>query len=321
MTIFWSLFITVITLGTIIGCAALLIWCNKDIKGIPDGEDMGHEYDGIRELNHPLPKWWTYLFWGTLVFALLYFIFYPGLGHFQGLFQWQSSAQNVMNLEESQQALTNHSTIDQYARELVKADKTYGEIYRQLTYHPNSNQLLAIKDIANNPEAIQVGQALFIQNCAQCHAVDARGQSGFPNLTDHAWLYGGEPETIKESIEQGRIGNMPAWLDAFGEKGVQDVAAYTLSLSGRKVNAKQAARGQSKFTVCAACHGTDGRGNPIFGAPDLTDNIWLFGASRRDVENSIRYGRQGVMPAWKDILSEDKIQLLSAYVWKQSHIE
>ena len=146
-------------------------------------------------------------------------------------------------------------------------------------------------------------------------------KSGFPNLTDNAWLYGGEPEAIKTTIEKGRIGNMPGWLDALGEEGIRDVTAYTLSLSGRKVNLEEATRGKMKFAVCSACHGTDGKGNPAFGAPDLTDNVWLFGGSRQDVENTIRYGRQGVMPAWENILSEEKIQLLSAYVWKQSNLD
>lgn len=319
MTTFWSLFITVITLGTIAGCAALLIWCGKDIKEIPDGEDMGHEYDGIRELNNPLPKWWSYMFWATIVFSLVYLALYPGLGNWQGFFNWNSSAQTVKNLDESRLALENSTGIDQYARELDSANAVFGETYRQLAYKPGSDKLLEITEIAKNPEAIKVGQRLFIQNCAQCHASDARGQAGFPNLTDNDWLYGGEPMTIKATILEGRVGNMPAWLDALGEDGVKEVAAYTLSLSGRKVDAQEAAAGKARFVVCAACHGTDGKGNPAFGAPDLTDNVWLFGGSRKAVEDTIRYGRQGVMPAWKDILDEDKIQLLSAYVWQLSN--
>ncbi|MDD1780724.1 cytochrome-c oxidase, cbb3-type subunit III [Enterovibrio sp. ZSDZ35] len=321
MTTFWSLFITVITLGTIAGCAALIIWCSKDLDGIAEGEDMGHEYDGIRELNNPLPKWWSYMFWATLVFGIVYFALYPGLGNFKGLFNWQSSAQDVNNIEESRQLMANSEGIDQYARELSTANAIFGETYRKLAYKPGSDELQDITKIAENPEAIKVGQRLFIQNCAQCHGSDARGQAGFPNLTDHAWLYGGEPQTIKATIQQGRIGNMPAWLDALGPDGVKEVAAYTLSLSGRKVDAQEAAKGKTRFVVCAACHGTDGKGNPAFGAPDLTDNVWLFGGSRKAVEETIRYGRQGVMPAWENILDEDKIQLLSAYVWDVSNAD
>ncbi|OEE65763.1 cytochrome-c oxidase, cbb3-type subunit III [Enterovibrio norvegicus FF-33] len=316
MTTFWSLFITVIVVATLIGCAALVIWCSKDLKGIADGEDMGHEYDGIRELNNPLPKWWSYMFWATIVFGVVYLALYPGLGNYKGLFGWQSSAQNVSNIEESRELLANSQGIDQYARELNAANAVFGETFRKLAYKPGTDELLDITEIAKNPEAVKVGQRLFIQNCAQCHGSDARGQSGFPNLTDSAWLYGGEPETIKATLLHGRVGNMPAWLAAFGEDGVSEVSAYALSLSGRKVNAEEAAKGKARFVVCAACHGTDGKGNPAFGAPDLTDNIWLFGGSRKAVEDTVRYGRQGVMPAWKDILDEDKIQLLSAYVWQ-----
>ncbi|EOD80660.1 Cytochrome c oxidase subunit CcoP [Grimontia indica] len=318
MTTFWSLFITVITIGTLVGCAALIIWCSKDLDGVADGEDMGHEYDGIHELNNPLPKWWSYMFWATIVFGAVYFVLYPGLGNWKGVFNWQSSAQDVANIEESRQLLANSDGIDQYARELASANAIFGETFRKLAYKPGSDELQDITEIAKNPEAIKVGQRLFIQNCAQCHGSDARGQSGFPNLTDEAWLYGGEPETIKATLVNGRVGNMPSWLDALGEDGVREVASYTLSLSGRKVDAQEAAKGKTRFVVCAACHGTDGKGNPAFGAPDLTDNVWLFGGSRKAVEETIRYGRQGVMPAWKDILDEDKIQLLSAYVWQLS---
>ncbi|CZF79396.1 MULTISPECIES: cytochrome-c oxidase, cbb3-type subunit III [Grimontia] len=316
MTTFWSLFITVITIGTLVGCAALIIWCGKDLDGVADGEDMGHEYDGIRELNNPLPKWWSYMFWATIVFGAVYFVLYPGLGNWKGVFNWQSSAQDVANIEESRQRLADSDVINQYARELTTANAIFGETYRKLAYKPGSDELLEIAEIAKNPEAIKVGQRLFIQNCAQCHGSDARGQSGFPNLTDKAWLYGGEPDTIKATILHGRVGNMPSWIDALGDDGVREVASYTLSLSGRKVDAQEAAKGKTRFVVCAACHGTDGKGNPAFGAPDLTDNVWLFGGSRKAVEETIRYGRQGVMPAWKDILDEDKIQLLSAYVWQ-----
>ena len=176
MTTFWSLFITVITLGTIAGCAALVIWCSKDLKGVSEGEDMGHEYDGIRELNNPLPKWWKHMFWATIIFSVGYLIAFPGLGNFKGLLNWQSSAQDVKNLADSKQALTDVEVIDSYARELVKAEAVHGELFKQLAYEENSGELKAIEDIAQMTEALKVGQRLFIQNCAQCHASDARGQ-------------------------------------------------------------------------------------------------------------------------------------------------
>ncbi|EMR9627344.1 cytochrome-c oxidase, cbb3-type subunit III [Vibrio parahaemolyticus] len=320
MTTFWSLWIIVITIGTLVGCAILLTWCAKDKMGVEEGEDMGHEYDGIRELNNPLPKWWTYLFVSTFVFAAVYLALFPGLGSFKGLLNWQSSAQTVRSLEESKEAIAQaqeNKQLNQYAKELDDADAYFGEAFRKLAH--NANGLRPVPEIAQDPEALKVGQRLFLQNCSQCHGSDARGQKGFPNLTDDAWLYGGEPAAIVTTIMHGRIGQMPAWKDALGEQGVQEVVSYTLSLSGRKVNAREAAAGKARFVVCAACHGTDGKGNPAVGAPDLTDQDWLFGDSRAAVTETVMNGRSGVMPAWKDILGEDKVQLVASYVWSLSN--
>jgi cytochrome c oxidase cbb3-type subunit 3 len=288
--------------------------------GVEEGEDMGHEYDGIRELNNPLPKWWTYLFVSTFVFAAVYLALFPGLGNFKGFLNWQSSDQTVRTLEESKEAIARaqeNKQLNQYAKELDDADAYFGEAFRALAH--NADGLRPIPEIAQDPEAIKVGQRLFLQNCSQCHGSDARGQTGFPNLTDNAWLYGGEPAAIVTTIMQGRIGQMPAWKDALGEQGVQEVVSYTLSLSGRKVNAREAEAGKARFVVCAACHGTDGKGNPAVGAPDLTDQTWLFGDSRAAVTETVMNGRSGVMPAWKDILGEDKVQLVAAYVWSLSN--
>ncbi|EGU59574.1 cytochrome c oxidase, subunit CcoP [Vibrio nigripulchritudo ATCC 27043] len=317
MNTFWSLWVIVITVGTLLGCAALLYWCVKDKMGVEDGVDMGHEYDGIRELNNPLPKWWTYLFVSTFVFAVIYLALFPGLGNFKGFLGWQSSDQTVTTIQESRDRIAQaqkDKRLDQYAKELDDADTYFGEAFRKLAYN-EAGELNDIPEIAKNEEAIKVGQRLFLQNCSQCHGSDARGQKGFPNLADNAWLYGGEPQAIVNTVMNGRIGAMPAWGESFGEQGVREVVTYTLSLSGRKVNAREAAAGKARFAACAACHGTDGKGNPAFGAPDLTDQIWLFGDTRADITETVMYGRQGVMPAWKDMLGEDKVQLVSAYVW------
>lgn len=321
MTTFWSLWISIITIGTLVGCAVLLFWCLKDKMGVEEGEDMGHEYDGIRELNNPLPKWWTYLFIGTFIFAAIYLTLYPGLGNFKGLLGWQSSDQSVRSVEESKASIAaaqQNKQLDQYAKELDDAEVHFGEAFKKLAYVDGSTALRPIPDIAADNEAVKVGQRLFLQNCSQCHGSDARGQKGFPNLTDDAWLYGGEPQAIVTTVMQGRIGQMPAWKDALGEQGVKEVVSYTLSLSGRSVNAREAEAGKARFVVCAACHGTDGKGNPAVGAPDLTDQDWLFGGSRAEVMETVMNGRSGVMPAWHDILGEDKVQLVSAYVWSLS---
>lgn len=321
MSTFWSLWVIIITVGTLLGCAALLYWCVKDKMGVEEGVDMGHEYDGIRELNNPLPKWWTYLFVSTFVFAAIYLALFPGLGSFKGLLGWQSSDQTVTTVQQSRERIAKaqeEKRLDQYAKELDDADAYFGEAFRKLAYN-EAGELSDITEIAKNEEAIKVGQRLFLQNCSQCHGSDARGLKGFPNLTDNAWLYGGEPVAIVNTVMNGRIGAMPAWGESFGEQGVREVVTYTLSLSGRKVNAREAAAGKARFAACAACHGTDGKGNPAFGAPDLTDQVWLFGETRADITETVMYGRQGVMPAWKDILGEDKVQLVSAYVWSLSN--
>ncbi|MCG6269983.1 cytochrome-c oxidase, cbb3-type subunit III [Vibrio furnissii] len=324
MTTFWSLWITVITLGTLFGCAFLLFWCLKDKMGVEEGVDMGHEYDGIREINNPLPKWWTYLFVSTFIFAAVYLTLYPGLGNFKGVLGWQSSDQRVRSLEESKASIAaaqDNKTLVQYAKELDDADTYFGEAFKRLAYKDGGSDLRPIPEIAADSDALKVGQRLFLQNCSQCHGSDARGQKGFPNLTDNAWLYGGEPDAIVTTIRHGRIGQMPAWKDALGEQGVQEVVSYALSLSGRSVNVREAEAGKARFVVCAACHGTDGKGNPAVGAPDLTDQDWLFGDSRAAVTETVSNGRSGVMPAWIDILGEDKVQLVAAYVWSLSNSE
>ncbi len=321
MNTFWSIWIITITLGTLFGCAAILYWCVKDKMGVEEGLDMGHEYDGIRELNNPLPKWWTYLFVSTFVFAAIYLALFPGLGSFKGLLGWQSSDQTVTSIQQSRERIAKaqeEKRLDQYAKELDDADTYFGKAFRKLAYN-EKGELNEITKIAENEEAIKVGQRLFLHNCSQCHGSDARGLKGFPNLTDNGWLYGGEPVAIINTIMNGRIGAMPAWGETFGKQGVNEVVTYTLSLSGRKVNAREAAAGKARFAACAACHGTDGKGNPAFGAPDLTDQIWLFGETRADITETVMYGRQGVMPAWKNILGEDKVQLVAAYVWSLSN--
>lgn len=323
MSTLLSIFVTVITLGTILGCFALLWWCLKDKMGVEEGKPMGHTFDGIAEINNPLPKWWSYLFIILIVVSLIYLIAYPGLGNFKGLLGWQSSNQDVRSLSESKEATAaarEQGLAVQYDREQAKADALYGAKFRELTYEADGKTYKAIEQIAKDPNALKVGQRLFLQNCAQCHGSDARGGKGFPNLTDGEWLWGGQPEQIKTTIMNGRQGIMAPWGEVLGKDGVKEAAAYVLSLSGRTVNPIQAKKGEARFaTICAACHGPDGKGNPMLGAPDLTNNSWLYGSSRQTVEETITYGRHGVMPAWHEVLGEDKVHLLASYVYSLSH--
>ena len=312
MTTFWSIWVIVLTIACLAICFGLLVWNLKNYVGVEENETCGHEFDGIEEINNPLPKWWTIMFFATFVWGVVYLILYPGMGNFKGVLDWTSSNQGVLNIQESKDAvIANADKRVQLDREMEVAEERFGPVFQQFAKQD-------IKDLATNEEALEIGQRLFSQNCAQCHGSDARGGQGFPNLTDNDWLYGGSPEAIKQTLLHGRVAAMPAWIDALGEDGVKEMTAYVLSLSGRTVNQKDAAAGKAKFAMCAACHGMDGKGNYAFGAPNLTDNVWLYGGSQRAVEETLRNGRAGVMPAWKDILGEDKVHILTAYVYSLS---
>ena len=316
MSIFWTIWITVITLIVIIGCAVLLKAANTNNTGVEEGEPMPHTFDGIQELNNPLPKWWVGLFWFTIVIALIYSVAFPSYtANWNGLLNWTSAAKNVQTVSDLDEVEDNSTS--QYQREMIAAEEKYGEVFKSLAY-TDAGVYKDIEVIAKDPEAVKVGQRLFLQNCAQCHGSDARGGKGFPNLTDDDWLYGGEALTIKETLMNGRNAAMPAWKDILGEDGINEVTTYVLQLSGRRVNDIDAQAGAERFALCAACHGPDGKGLHAFGAPNLTDKIWLYGGSRKAVEDTINNGRNGVMPAWKDVLGEDKIQLISAFVYSLS---
>ena len=318
MTSFWSIWVIVLTLACLAIIFGLLLWNLKNYAGVKEGESCGHEFDGIEELNNPLPKWWTYMFFATFIWSVYYLAAYPGLGNWEGLGKWTSSNQGVKSLAASKEAtrvaLENGENV-QLDQEFIAADERFGPIFESFAKQD-------IETLVKDEKALEIGQRLFSQNCAQCHGSDARGGQGFPNLTDNDWLYGGTPDKIKETLLYGRVAAMPPWGDALGEQGIKEMTAHVLSLSGRTVNQKDAAAGAAKFAMCAACHGADGKGsvahNLPFGAPNLTDNIWLYGGSKRAVEETLINGRAGVMPAWKDILGEDKVHLLTAYVYSLS---
>ena len=319
MTTFWTIWISIITLGSIAGSYMLLRWCLSNKTGVKEGESMGHEFDGIVELNNQLPRWWTILFYITIVWGLAYLALYPGLGAFKGFLGWQSSNQTILSLEESEQALQasiESGALVQYDREIKFANEKYDPIFAD--YAKVDIETLATSE--DHVDVLKVGQRLFLQNCAQCHGSDARGQNGgFPNLTDEDWLYGGSANKIVETLQRGRNAMMPAWLDAFGEDGIEEVVEYTLSLSGRQVDQTLADKGKTRFMACAACHGMDGKGNQMIGAPNLTDNIWLYGGSKRAVTETLTYGRNGVMPAFNKTLGDDKIHVVSAYIYSLSN--
>ena len=319
LTDFWSWWVILLTSISLVLCFWIITINLKNYTHVDEGESMGHEFDGIEEINNPLPKWWTYMFYFILAWAIGYLIVYPGMGNYQGLFGWKSSNQGIVTMAESRELAEKakaEGLLVQFDQEVKKADEVFGPVFKAFADRP-------ILDLAYDDEAYKVGQRLYLQNCALCHGSDARGSTGFPNLTDSDWLYGGKPEQIKATLMHGRVGAMPGWEASLGEQGIQEMTEYVLKLSGRKVNDKLAAAGEAKWALCAACHGPDGRGSVAhgldFGAPNLTDNVWLYGGSRRAVEETLRNGRNGVMPAWKDILGEDKIHVISAFVYRKAH--
>jgi len=291
---FWSLFVAGVTLVSIAACALLLFSMSRR-RAASDADTTGHVWDeDLGEYNNPLPRWWIWLFVITIVFGLVYLWFYPGLGTWRGATQWSSAGQ--------------------YAEEMKVAEAQYGPLYAKFASAD-------LKTLSQSPEARVVGQKLFMTYCTQCHSSDARGARGFPNLTDADWLYGGDPETIKATIMNGRNGMMPPMGAAVGDaEAIRDVANYVRSLSGLAHDADRAKRGQPKFaTICAACHGPEGKGNPMIGAPNLTDKVWLYGSSEGTIVETITKGRSNVMPAHKDFLGEPRVHLLAAYVYGLSH--
>jgi cytochrome c oxidase cbb3-type subunit 3 len=179
---------------------------------------------------------------------------------------------------------------------------------------------MPIPEVAADPQARETGQRLFLNYCAQCHASDARGGKGFPNLTDKDWLYGGDPDTIVATITNGRSGIMPAWGKVIGDQGVEDLAQYVKSLAGKPNDTVRAAHGKELFqTYCVACHGVDGKGNPALGAPNLTDDVWLYGRSDATLIETISKGRNGVMPPWGEFLGPEKVHIVAGYVYSLSH--
>jgi cytochrome c oxidase cbb3-type subunit 3 len=292
---FWSLYIAIITLVSVLACGIFLKAMST--RRLAPGEKAGttgHTWDeDLAEYNNPMPAWWMWLFYITIVFALGYLAYYPGLGSFGGAGKWSSHGQ--------------------YEQEEAQAEATYGPIFNKFLQQD-------VKTVAANPEARQMGQRLFLTYCSQCHGSDARGAKGFPNLTDNDWLYGGDPAAITATITNGRNGVMPPMAAAIGgEQGAKEVANYVLSLSGSKHDPQLAAAGKEKFVVCAACHGPDGKGNQAIGAPNLTDKTWLYGGTEAAIIETITKGRQGQMPAQKDNLSPAKIHLLTAYVYSLSN--
>lgn len=291
MSSFWSIFITVLTLGSIAAFVWILMANRKTDK--KPGETLGHAYDGIEEYDNPLPAWWFWKFIILVIFSLGYMVYYPGLGNWEGIGGWTSANE----LEADQKAF----------------DQKFAPYFATFKSIP-------VEQLKDNAEAMKIGQRLFSQNCAICHGSTASGYPGFPNLTDKVWLWGGKGSDIETTILNGRIAAMPAHENTYKEEQIWDLLSYVVSLNGVEQNANEVERGKALFnTTCMACHGMDGKGNVALGAPDLTNNNWLYGGSRAEIEKTIAKGRNGVMPAFKERLGEDKVHILAGYVYSLSN--
>jgi cytochrome c oxidase cbb3-type subunit 3 len=287
---FWSVYVAGISLVGIVACLLLLYFSGK-AKAMTDSDNTtGPVWDGdLQEMNNPLPRWWVGLFLITIFFSFGYLALYPGLGSHPGQLAWTSNGQ--------------------YEAEVAKANKELEPMYAKFAGMPP-------EEVAKDPQAMAIGDRLFMNNCAQCHGSDARGSKGFPNLTDKDWLHGGSHENIQESLLKGRIGNMPPMAAAVGTpEDVRNVAQYVLSLSNSPHDSLKAALGKPKFSTCAACHGTDGKGNQALGAPNLTDDIWLHGWGENAIVAMINNGKVNQMPAQAGKLTNAQLHVLASYVW------
>jgi cytochrome c oxidase cbb3-type subunit 3 len=280
----------------IAGCFWLLRWTAKPksaTEKIGGGADTGHVWDkDLREYNNPLPRWWLWLFYITIVFSVIYLALYPGFGSFKGIKGWTQAGQ--------------------YQEQRAEADARAAAYLAPFA-------AMTVPQLAADAKAMATARNLFQVNCAQCHGSDGGGAKGFPNLSDKQWQWGGDPDTVVQTIMTGRVAAMPPWGEVLGAQGVDQVVAYVQQLSGQQADATLAAAGKTQFeTVCSACHGVDGKGNPLLGAPNLTDDVWLYGSDAATIKVAIEKGRNGQMPAFGERLGAERVRLLAAYALRMS---
>lgn len=291
MTAFWHWFVAAGTLIFVVWCVWLVRWSSQQgPQNTSDAEVVGHVWDGdLEEWNNPAPRWWLILYFLTIAWAVGYLVAYPGLGNYEGLLGW------------SQQG--------QYEEEMQLAAERYDPIYAGFA-------AMDFADLQNEPDAMQLGASLYASYCTTCHGSDARGAIGYPNLTDNDWLWGNSEAALISSIQNGRNAVMPVLSPALGgESGITNMVTYVRSLSGLVEADSEALSAQPMYmALCSSCHTADGSGNTVFGAPNLTDDIWLYGSSEQAVHESITQGRMGVMPAHGGLLGEHRSKILAAYI-------
>ncbi len=295
MPAFWHWFVAGGTILFVLWCAWLIAWSAKQgPQNVADDQVVGHKWDGdLQEWNNPAPKWWLYLYFITIAWAVGYLIAFPGLGAWNGTLGW------------SQQS--------QYESEMQAAASRYEPIYEEFA-------AMDFEELAKHPDANKLGKSLYASYCTTCHGSDARGASGYPNLTDDDWLWGDSEAAITATLKNGRSAVMPVLAPALGgERGVENMVRYVQSLSGLvEVDADALSAKPMFVALCSACHTAEGTGNPVFGAPNLTDDIWLYGSSDEAIRTTLTQGRNGIMPAHGDLLGENRTKILAAYVYSLS---
>ncbi|WP_288997195.1 cytochrome-c oxidase, cbb3-type subunit III [uncultured Psychrobacter sp.] len=353
MTFFWSSWITILSIMCWAGILGVLLFVLKYKPNLEEDGTTGHTYDGIREYDKPLPKWWLVIFFGSIIWGAAYWVFFPAIfpAGWNGLatvevdgetVPWSSKNELFSELESNNKVFTDNfeknilvkadaagatttlATLNELQATMRRSDNPPADLQTQI------DQKVAelapyVEKLSENPNALKVGSRLFLQNCAVCHGSNAKGALGYPNLTDNDWLYGGAPENILTTLHNGRVGGMAAWRDQIGEDGVRAVSEYVLSISGNQqgydLDQTKVAQGEVIFnepTNCVLCHGDDAKGMISTGAPNLTDDIWLYGGDRESIRETLRYGRAGVMPEWQTKLGNERIMLLAAYVYSLS---
>ncbi|MEO0981432.1 MAG: cytochrome-c oxidase, cbb3-type subunit III [Pseudomonadota bacterium] len=283
----------------------------KDVDQYSGIETTGHEWDGIKELNNPLPRWWLYIFYATVLWAIVYMVLMPALPALPGM-----GGGNTPGLR-------NHSDRDLVAQDLAALQQARSADGARLL----AASLQEIEDDRNLLQfALAAGESAFGDNCATCHGAGGRGANGYPSLADDVWLWDGTLDGIEYTLRHGirhpgddetRFSLMPAYgADGLMSRSdIDDLAEYVLHISGRAADQEAVGRASNIWTMqCAACHGVDGAGDRTQGAPNLTDQEWLFGGDRADIRDSIFYARNAHMPAWQDRLDDQTIKALSVYV-------
>jgi len=286
MTFGWTLFVLILTIANVAAAGALILWFSR--VRTSEGATTGHVWDGdIQEGNNPMPRWWLGLFWLTIVWGLVFFVVYPSFG------SW---------------SISGWTQAGQYDDEVAAAEAVYGEIFARFAATP-------ITELVDNPAALSAGRNLFVNNCAQCHGSDAGGARGYPNLTDAEWQWGGTPEQVLATIRNGRTGVMPPLGQALDAATVDLLVDYVQSLAGRDIAADRVAAGRTSYvTLCSVCHGQNGEGNVLLGAPQLSNETWLYGGGAGIIRDVIVNGRTNQMPAQEPLLGADRAHVLAAYV-------